>query len=215
MRTKKTKIEINDLDFFEDCLWMSYRYCIGRQTIAAHGHAGDIAQNAYHVLSDERKSFMASDIRREINDVINGCNNIKCYDYSNHIVQDGLSTLLYSASENLDKDVDLDDYSYEVDGQNVKIELSKRDNESYYKKLSYLYSDLIVWIKLANAFDKDCHKTIVIEYDGKVEEHECFSYPYMEHNGNNISKKWISVERYLTNPLIDSYYNEEYIKEIK
>lgn len=53
--------------FEEDCIWMSYRYCIGRHTITSNMHAGHIAQNCYDRLSNERLEFMANDIRDSIN----------------------------------------------------------------------------------------------------------------------------------------------------
>lgn len=55
-------------DYEEDCMWMSYRYCIGRHTIASHGMAGDIAKNCYKRMSDERSIFTAYDINRSIED---------------------------------------------------------------------------------------------------------------------------------------------------
>jgi hypothetical protein len=50
----------------EDSMWMSYRYCIGRHTIASHMRAGDIAQHCYGRMSEERSIFTAYDINREI-----------------------------------------------------------------------------------------------------------------------------------------------------
>ena len=53
-------------DYEEDSMWMSYRYCIGRHTIAAHMRAGDIAQHCYKRMSDEHSIFIAYEINREI-----------------------------------------------------------------------------------------------------------------------------------------------------
>ena len=55
-------------DYEEDCAWMSYRYCIGRHTIASHMHAGDIWKNCKGRMSKERELFTAFDINREIED---------------------------------------------------------------------------------------------------------------------------------------------------
>lgn len=61
-------------DYDEDSMWMSYRYCIGRHTIAAHMRAGDIASRCYGRMSDERSIFTAFDINHEIeNKMIFGC----------------------------------------------------------------------------------------------------------------------------------------------
>lgn len=54
-------------NYEEDCMWMSYRYCIGRHTIASHMHATDIWQNCKgNRMSKERQLFTAFDINREI-----------------------------------------------------------------------------------------------------------------------------------------------------
>ena len=51
-------------DFMDDCVWMSYRYCIGRHTIAAHCHAADIANNVYDPAEKNRLAFYAKDINK-------------------------------------------------------------------------------------------------------------------------------------------------------
>ena len=55
-------------DYEEDCMWMSYRYCIGRHTIASHMHANDIWKNCKGCMSKDRELFTAFDINREIED---------------------------------------------------------------------------------------------------------------------------------------------------
>lgn len=59
---KNTKLS----DYDEDSMWMSYRYCIGRHTIATYMRAGDIASHCYGRMSEERSIFTAYDINREI-----------------------------------------------------------------------------------------------------------------------------------------------------
>ena len=53
-------------DYEEDCMWMSYRYCVGRHTIAASMHAPAIWKHCKGRMSDERSLFTAFDINREI-----------------------------------------------------------------------------------------------------------------------------------------------------
>lgn len=53
-------------DYEEDCMWMSYRYCVGRHTIAASMHASAIWKHCKGRMSDERSLFTAFDINREI-----------------------------------------------------------------------------------------------------------------------------------------------------
>ncbi len=59
---KNTKLS----EYEHDSMWMSYRYCIGRHTIAAHAHAYDIWKNCRGRLSKENELFNAYDINREI-----------------------------------------------------------------------------------------------------------------------------------------------------
>jgi hypothetical protein len=47
-------------------MWMSYRYCVGRHTIAASMHAPAIWKHCRGRMSDERSLFTAFDINREI-----------------------------------------------------------------------------------------------------------------------------------------------------
>ena len=42
----------------EDSMWMSYRYCIGRHTIASHMRANDIGSHCYGRMSEEHQSSL-------------------------------------------------------------------------------------------------------------------------------------------------------------
>ena len=54
-------------EYETDCMWMSYRYCIGRHTIASHMHANNIWKHCKgRFASNERELFNAFDINREI-----------------------------------------------------------------------------------------------------------------------------------------------------
>jgi hypothetical protein len=53
-------------NYEEDSVWMSYRYCIGRHTIASHMRAGDIWKHCKGRMKKERQLFNAFDINREI-----------------------------------------------------------------------------------------------------------------------------------------------------
>lgn len=59
---KNTQID----EYEEDSMWMSYRYCIGRHTIASHMRANDIARMCYKRMDDDRSVFTAFDINRKI-----------------------------------------------------------------------------------------------------------------------------------------------------
>lgn len=63
----KKNTSLTDFNGYEeDSMWMSYRYCIGRHTIASHMRAGDIGTHCYGRMTNERSIFTAYDINREI-----------------------------------------------------------------------------------------------------------------------------------------------------
>lgn len=59
---KNTKLS----EYENDNMWMSYRYCIGRHTIASHMHASDIWKNCKGRMTKDKELFTAFDINREI-----------------------------------------------------------------------------------------------------------------------------------------------------
>ena len=72
MKKDKNSVVVSNKSM-EDFIWMSYRYCIGRKTIAASAHAGTIADIIFKnpdLLSKDRRETMAVDIRQNILDVI-------------------------------------------------------------------------------------------------------------------------------------------------
>ena len=64
-----TKNEVkNPLSDYEmDAMWMSYRYAIGRHTIASVMHAGNMVKNVYGRIPEGSVDFNVYDMRREIN----------------------------------------------------------------------------------------------------------------------------------------------------
>lgn len=198
----------------EDFIWMSYRYCIGRHTIAAAMHADTIAsliQNNPDILSSDRKSFMVKDIRNEIAGVLNWK---KCLQLEgNHDNKDVFSILMYELNKYPEKKkkvfyVDVEtDVIYRVDSDTTLYEFETPDSD---------YTDLIPWVKLANWLDESCHRVITVEFDGKKQEIECYPYPKQDRNADGTvtyKEVWCSID----NPSISTtrYMAEEYITEIK
>lgn len=220
-RTKSFKAIIKDKNYYEDLLWMSYRYCIGRKTITSHSHAGDMAKYSYGVLSEEREEFMAQDMRKLINDAVGWQRNCCVSDYRQYFEEDALTSIFKELinrgdGEKISKDT-LDSYNYSV--KNGIVEIRKRDfTGELYESIISLYSDLIVWIKLANLYDKKSHKIVSTEYEGKTEEYECFSYPLLHNLGNNeytIEIVYCDIDKFVANPYIDRYIDNKYITNIK
>lgn len=225
---KAKLITIRDHDYHEQLIWMSYRYCIGRSSISAHAHAGDIAKYSLDYLEDSRKQFMAKDIRSQINDVIKWNNHISVHNNDYNYDSDYMTDLLYAIKKLYDNqpipfdidtgyDFNLNIYSPDV----IECDLKKKEHNSklYTSSLRSIYNDLIPWIKLANACDVKNYKKVITNYEGKIEEHICFGYPifanYQGNDGFTIDERYVDLDSYKQNSYVDRYIAPEYIIDIK
>lgn len=173
-------------DYEEDCMWMSYRYCIGGHTIATHLHSYEIFKNCYGRMSDERSVFTAFDINREIEDKLRF--GVGGPDF--HFPSTGTNRIYTSA---------LDIYFQFLEDYNIKskeellryksVEVILTDNERGYKfepkmhdgtvadktkkEPSYFFMssvrDLMVWNDLVHLFDKDHHHKSLLEDGSEIE----------------------------------------------
>lgn len=198
----------------EDFIWMSYRYCIGRKTIAAAMHADTIAsliQDNPNILSSERKAFMVADIRREINTQLNFKRSLRIE--GSYDDDDIFSALMYS----LNTIGDCKKMLVYFDMNSMQIYDAVDDQTLYeFESPDSDYTDLIPWVKLANWFDESCHRVITVEFDGKKQEIECYPYPKQDRNADGTvtyKEVWCSID----NPSISTtrYMAEEYITEIE
>ena len=195
-----------DKDFFEDSIWMSYRYCIGRKTIAAVSRAADIARYAKY-LSENRRKFNAKDIRQEISDCLRFCSNVSIegYEYK----YDAYSIIFsYIANNEVDFTkqklyINVNDGSVEV----VNIENPELTSRSYDPKSDA--HDIIPWIELANYMADDVY-LVTLEYDGKIEEKECIK----SFNPNTFKQVWKSVEN-IEKGNNQWYLVDEYITNVR
>ena len=191
----------------EDFIWMSYRYCIGRHTGAAANHAETIHKllvDNPDLLSEERKEFMAKDIRQSINDVINWKNNVTT-EWS-HV--DIFSELLYAIDIFHTETHKFNWHVY----NNGSVEIFPRTEAvEPWESFESEYTDLIGWVRLANFLDKSCHKKIIVEYNGERKEYISYSYPKKNENGK-YEKVWIDLENDLN---IARWFDKSNIVEIK
>ena len=210
-RKKQFKAVIQDKDFFESCLWMSYRYCIGRKTIAAACHAADIAKYV-HYLSKECREFMAHDIRREISDKIRWRDNVTVDGYNGKY--DALS-LIYKYMINHPETVEDKNYHFyvNVDTGEVYTEDRVPKESSYYTSLLDEHTDYIRWIKLANFCDDSNHKIVHVDYEGEEKDIECIEYPCVYQK--EITIRYTDVETFPKNSYVDRFIAHEYIKSVR
>lgn len=200
--------EINvDHDFIDDCLWMSYRYCIGRHTIAANAHAKDMVTFLRFnpdMVSGERKLFMASDIRDEIDDNIRMFGNVVIKDRSKQftalelilfkLAEEGLK---YTGSEKFD--VNRTEHTVDIHGGGDPV-----------NKISI--SDFIPWINVANWLDPQYE--ITYECNGKSETKPALPRFQVNNNGA-VHVNWNTVEDFETRPYVYAYIAPEYIKSVR
>lgn len=178
----------------EDFIWMSYRYCIGRKTIAAAAHACTIAELIFknpNSLSEDRKEFMAQDIRQCILDTLKWNKRLRFennYHWYNTnwdfytLLLEGMSECPYP-----------NEAVFVIDFENRKLTWERREYQNRIDKPDDMYNDLIGWVKLANALDKTCHKDIVVNVNGKEYIERCF--PYVARTQNEYKQVWASLEQ--------------------
>ena len=200
---------------------MSYRYAIGRKSIASLMHAEDIAKHMEWAPM-ERWAFTGMDILREVNDRIKWYKNIHIESYGDPTI-DVFSVLFQWFSENPQKDaveyfvkhewfVDL------VKGEVVHIEERTKDIPEKTDYGSYLfenifndYSDYKNWIKLANKFMQK-QKMVATEFNGKVETRKMYEWWDVRVRMSDVTleKRYSTEGGYMRGWYID----HEYIKSV-
>lgn len=213
------KARSKELPFNEDYIWMSYRYCIGRHTIAAHMHASTIAQDAYGRLSVERTQFNSNDINCEIHHILS-CGNFIDFGWYGNIPETHFKPLdvVYSI---LDKEnIDTLEKIQEIKTFEIEWNREKQDYDYYIirkvhndrnRSLSDL-QELEIWQQLANLFDLKGHKWCKLINDDICEYYECWKSGRTVDGKLCFKKYKIPVDRYY-NLSVLTYIPEENIKE--
>lgn len=177
MAKKKTGNAKMLTQYEEDCVFMSYRYCIGRHTIASHCHAEDIARNAYGRMTPERTQFISDDINNEIHSQLHYGNFVDMGWYGNipktHFKPlDVLYSILNKESINslekfrqiksiaIDWNREKQDYDYSI------YYFQDNDKNKDLGRSLWDITDLEVWQQLANLFDLNSHKLAKVKVDG-------------------------------------------------
>lgn len=197
MKDKKMKLEI-DPKKLEDLIWMSYRYCIGRKTIAASMHVATIADIIFKnpdLLSKDRKEFMAQDIRQCVLDTLKWNKRIRFennYHWYNTnwdfytLLLEGMSECPYPSEARYVIDMEKRTLSWEKYGfRHNEVEVTDKPDD--------MYEDLIGWVKLANALDETCHKDIIVNVEGQ--EHTIRCFPYVARTQGEFKQVWASLDR--------------------
>lgn len=222
MKKKSIESVKKPLGFSEDYLWMSWRYCIGRHTIAAHYHATTIAQDVYGKISNERMQFNSEDICNCIYD------NLHFKDFVDFGWYGNIPKRKYKPLDVVYAIFDKENIDCEEKVRKIKsivIDWNKEkndfdysiyyfnDNDKYkdYGRSMHDIQDLEVWQKLANLFDNASHKYCRLVDDTICEYYECMAWTYGD-DGKWVFKKYkCPVDRLNIGNLC--YIPEENIKE--
>ena len=188
-------------DFEETCMYMSYRYAIGRHSIAACMHANDIATHFFYRLSNNRKEFNSFDIAREIDSQLRYLynlyieypnenknyypfeilmsfikkNDIRCLNEFNKYKRINYNCTTKEFDVEFDKSY-IDKYHSNEDGSLQKEEY---DIKKDYTEMDL--EDLLHWQKLSACLDIKNLKVIKTLYEGKEEEYICFKTYFLQY----------------------------------
>lgn len=217
-------------EFEETCMWMSYRYAIGRHTIASTMHANDIATHFFYRLPNDRKEFASFDIAREIDSILRWKYNL-FIEYPNvnenfyplEILMDFIKK--YSIKE-LDEFNKFDRIDYNCSTKEFKVKYvpsyidayhsspdGSEQKEIYDKKRTYSMmdlEDLMHWQKLAACLDVHRLKVIKTLYEGKEEEYICFKTYFLQY-GKTTEISQYNGKPYEVNDLHNIWWDEHWM----
>lgn len=205
--------------FEEMLMWTSYRYCIGRKSyVSCMSH--EIPKAYYHRLSDERKQFVANDVRGEILDHLRWLpTGIKINRTYNTDELNPIKVLMeFFTRENIqsfDEFLTYRDLSYDSHKGEYTFTKCSPTIKSYYSPSDI--GDLVDWETMASCFDIANHKTIRGEecfrtYTQKLVPMEGKSgyYRSLPFGWEPI---WIPLNQYLAHGEHCSYYLESDVKD--
>ena len=215
-------------DYEETLIWMSYRYAIGRHTIASCTHAGDIAENSYErlLLTPNKMQFMSKDINEEI---------LRCLEWQPYHFTVDRSTFETHEISPLNlfyefiNSIEITDFNelnkYEsitAVKRNNKIEFDivLKDNEETCYISSMDIDDLSPWQKLASLFNLKNHKycKTLFNNEEKIIEYVDTWVRTVNNEGYitkviNYVKRKMPIDSYIQNSARLKYINEDYIIE--
>lgn len=201
----------------QDLIWMSYRYAIGRHTIAANSHGKDIVKNSYErlKLTPERMHFMGKDINMSIYDNLRfGFFEIDGYNLNTNDINPLDVFYEFINSENIKDWNELAKYKrVTAVKENNSWKFNKQIDETQKRYISFMdYCDLDVWQTAAKIFSEK-YVTMKTNYNGEITEFECIEVYVQDYSSETIKfiKKYVPVEKYVENPYMSWYINTEFI----
>lgn len=216
MKERKGKENFMLSNYEIDNIWMSYRYCIGRHTIASYAHAGDIAVNSFGRMENDRMIFMSEDINSEIYDHLHYNNFFNINDRW-RVPKEEFRPLdvFYQALNELGLKT-IEDFR---ELKSIEAEWTDNGWKFYFEECQnirnmnersiYDIFDLDVWQKLANLFSLNTHKTCECANGEKYRYFEYWTHTFDEERRFKFLKRKAEVDAIsITN---ERYLDEQYI----
>lgn len=198
-----------DLDSF---IWMTYRYAIGRKSIACASKPADIVNLLHQIpgyLSVERKKFMARDIRGCISDSLRFHRGMYVEGFCSST--DAITELYKEFARNAGEASDpnfFKEHTFTVDFYNEKIYIEDKPVENPVWDL-WSVMDYAPWIRLAEWLDP---RHMVTLMDGGTKKSIC--WPSISQNKAGVVVpviKYVDWDQYDKNPEHDIYFDPEQI----
>lgn len=224
LKRKKIKdvVDLRDRLQESDLIWYSAHYGINRHSYAA-SHCHDIVKYSKDVLSPERKSFLACDIRRELSEkLLVGVNFSIPYGLQDH--HDPIDYLMMFLQQNsIFTDEQLMEYKWiEVadngDGTVSYYFQKTAEKDRYHMDVfkTFDFWDFLGWADLASYFDPMSHKRCRLRFNGEEKEVVYFdSWMPSDYSTKEFSyrKAKRPVNSYEENPSRGISLREEFIIE--
>lgn len=201
---------------------MSYRYAIGRKSIAAVSHAADIAKHL-DWIPDDRWEFTAEDILREVNQSIGWTDNLSIMGLDGYRKTDVFSVFFSFIEKNptyMSHDMfNKHHWVINLDNGNVSV-MEKEEPTNNILTIFYDYDDYKDWIKLAKILKNET-VNVTLEYNGETIVEECYEFWECSLSNGEVSlnKRYSKVKgmdnRKGHDFMIGWYISPEYIKNVE
>lgn len=197
-KVKKTPLT----EFERDSIWMSYRYCIGRSTIASHYRATEIADFLRtKEVTEDGMAFNAEDINKSIMDVLRIAYDFWYEDYTmqhNGNFKPWMAFVEFLKETGINNASDLSTYvnihynPFKKEKFTHEVDPSKRKAYADIMEVE----DLKIWSDLASWMDNRCHHIAHCHFEGEDIDIEYFdSYTFnIDQNGFEVEAVKIPVD---------------------
>ena len=223
LKRKKIKdvVDLSNQWMERDMMWYSVHYSVGSHTYAG-SHCHDIVRYGREVLSEERKEFLAYDIRKMISFQLN-------YPFNFHLPVEAerriepIDLLMRFLVENdIKTGEQMAKYRWievkESRDGSISFETTLEEDEKKRHVFSFgmTIDDLLAWDDLAKYFDPKMHKRCRVRFKGEeqiVEYFDSWRRKYGSEDEFPYEKLMHPVDSYEKNPQICTSICEEYVVE--